>query len=379
MKGYVIGIFEICLYLIGSIFVRTSFPQLQSINKITYFWVMMTILTGVWEVAYISDYNYVSNMSEGLILDNKHVWTENIYDISYVLPWKLSHIFYAEYGAWADREYMSHSDDWSRIIESSHCTQCALFSLLAIIFKIYNNHNNYLIALSVSMGTQFMNSFLYMFCYFIQEKNPNNINYANSTFPTDPLLIKRPFMWVNIFWLVMPFYTIAYYLLKNCKRNVIDNSYSSQEKKTLLNNNPPSYFDEILDNGFVLKPVFNYTQDKTQIIHKFKTGNLSKYDKARGDDKKMCEKDVFNVVLKTNKIQESFMSDIKIPICHKFKCADIIYITDPKFTFNEELGSVVSFGNDVEGDIQINYISNRDLVNGLKHDYPNDSIVYKYE
>ena len=152
-------------------------------------------------------------MSEGLISDKKHVWTNDIYDISYVLPWKLSHIF-AEYGAWADREYMSHRDDWSRIIESSHCTQCALFSLLAIIFKIYNNHNNYLISLSVSMGTQFMNSFLYMFCYFIQEKTPSNVNYANSTFPSDPLLIKRPFMWVNIFWLVMPFYTIAYYLIQ---------------------------------------------------------------------------------------------------------------------------------------------------------------------
>ena len=33
---------------------------------------------------------------------------------------KLARIFYAEYGAWADREYMVSSDDWSRTIEGSH-------------------------------------------------------------------------------------------------------------------------------------------------------------------------------------------------------------------------------------------------------------------
>ena len=229
MKGYIIGILEIILYLIGSIFLRNNLPQLQNINKITYFWIMLTILTGIWECAYVSRYEYVANMSSDLITNNEHVWT-NDYDITYVLPWKLSHIFYSEYAAWADREYMSNIDDWSRVIESSHCTQCALFSLLAILFKIYEYHNNYLITLSVAMGTQFMNSVLYMCCYFIQEKTPSNINYPTKEFPTDNWLIKRPFMWVNIFWLVMPFYTIGYYLIQNCKKN----NNSDPEMKSLL-------------------------------------------------------------------------------------------------------------------------------------------------
>ena len=218
MKGYVIGILEIALYLIGSIFVRKSFHPLQDINSITYFWVMITILTGFWEIAYISDYGDITNYARQLVNKSEHVWT-NSYDITYVLPWKLSYIFYAEYGAWADREYMSNSDDWSRIIESSHCTQCALFSLLSIVFKIFENHNNYLICLSVAMGTQFMNSFLYMFAYFWQENEPSNVNYPTDDFPTDTFLFKRPFMWVNIFWLVLPFYTIAYYVNENWNLN----------------------------------------------------------------------------------------------------------------------------------------------------------------
>jgi len=231
MKGYIIGILEILLYFIGSITVRLYFTNLSSINKPTYFWVMMTILTGLWEISYISNYNEVANISSKLIETNTHTWTNN-YDISYVLPWKLSKIFYAEYGAWADREYMSHSDDWSRIIEGSHCTQCALFGFIAIFFKIIGNHNNFLISLSVSMGTQFMNSYLYMFSYFIQETEPNNINYNSTDFPTNIWLTDRPFMWVNIFWLIMPFYTILYYMCKNKNNLRISSKENIIYKKT---------------------------------------------------------------------------------------------------------------------------------------------------
>ena len=45
---------------------------------------------------------------------------------------KLSPIFYAEYGAYADREYMNRHDDWSRVIESSHSLFCGVFALVAI-------------------------------------------------------------------------------------------------------------------------------------------------------------------------------------------------------------------------------------------------------
>jgi hypothetical protein len=218
MKGYIIGILEIALFFVGSIFVRKSFHQLQDINKATYFWVMLTILTGIWEVSYLLDYQDVTIYAHQLVNNSEHVWTNN-YDITYVLPWKLSYIFYSEYGAWADREYMSNSDDWSKVIEGSHCTQCALFSFLAIMFKIFKNHNNFLICLSVAMGTQFMNSFLYMFAYFWQEREISNVNYPTEDFPSDVWLFKRAFMWVNIFWLVMPFYTIMYYILQNWKIN----------------------------------------------------------------------------------------------------------------------------------------------------------------
>ena len=218
MKGYIIGILEVALFFIGSICVRKSFNQLQDINLCTYFWVMMTILTGIWEISYLSDYQDVANYAHQLVNNSEHVWTNN-YDITYLLPWKLSHIFYAEYGAWADREYMTNTDNWSRIIEASHCTQCALFSFLAIIFKIFKNHNNFLICLSVAMGTQFMNSFLYMFAYFWQEREQDNVNYPTKDFPSDVWLFKRAFMWVNIFWLIMPFYTIIYYILQNWKIN----------------------------------------------------------------------------------------------------------------------------------------------------------------
>ena len=211
MKGYSIGIFEIIFYFIGSFIVRKSFTNLKTINAATYYWVMMTILTGLWEISYLSNYNEVTIMAHNLITTNEHVWT-NSYDFSYVWPPKLAKIFYAEYGAWADREYMSDSDDWSRIIEGTHCTQCALFSFIAIFFNIIGNHNNYLIALSVSMGTQFMNSLLYMAEYSLQTYDKHSVNYNSDKFPTGKYLLERPFMYINYLWLLFPAYAIFTYV-----------------------------------------------------------------------------------------------------------------------------------------------------------------------
>ena len=58
-----------------------------------------------------------------------------------------------------------------------------------------------------------MNSILYMVEYFIQCTDPNNINYNDDEFPMGTLLSKRPFMWVNIFWTIMPLYTILVYII----------------------------------------------------------------------------------------------------------------------------------------------------------------------
>ena len=58
-----------------------------------------------------------------------------------------------------------------------------------------------------------MNSILYLMNYFIECNNPNNINYNSKSFPTGILLSKRLFMYVNVFWFVMPSYAIIHLLL----------------------------------------------------------------------------------------------------------------------------------------------------------------------
>ena len=36
-----------------------------------------------------------------------------------------------------------------------------------------------------------------------------SVNYYNrSDFPAGKMLSKRPFMWINIFWILLPFYTM---------------------------------------------------------------------------------------------------------------------------------------------------------------------------
>ena len=100
------------------------------------------------------------------------------------------------------------TNDWSRIIEGTHAVFCGLFALVAIRMKIQDNHRNYLIYMSVSMGSQLMNSILYMFNYFIQTHDYTNINHCRDDFPCGLLLLERPFMYVNVFWTIMPIYTI---------------------------------------------------------------------------------------------------------------------------------------------------------------------------
>lgn len=212
-NGIEIGAIELIIYFIFCNFLtKIQFP-LRQINAISYYWIMVTILTGLWEAGFIFNNYDTCELSQKYLNNSEHVWF-NTYDITYVVPWKLSKIFYAEYGAYADREYMTLKDDWSRIIESTHAFFCGLFSLLAVYNKIKNNERNYLILINVAMGSQLMNSLLYMAKYFNTLTEVNSVNYVTDKFPAGVALTKRPFMYVNIFWTLMPAYVILVELKK---------------------------------------------------------------------------------------------------------------------------------------------------------------------
>ena len=214
MFGYCIAVVEIGLFAITSYGIRKRFKPLQEIQWFSYYWFMMTILTFVWECAYIFDFDQISLMGRALIDTKKHVWTRE-YDLSYVFPWKLARIFYAEYGAYADREYLGLTDEWSKTVESSHAIFCGLFSLFTLLLKMSDNVSSFNICLGISMGSQFMNSLLYMINYYYQSYDKDNINYITDAFPAGEFFLKRGFMYVNVFWLICPAFTMIYYLLFN--------------------------------------------------------------------------------------------------------------------------------------------------------------------
>ena len=81
-----------------------------------------------------------------------------------------------------------------------------LFIFQCPIYKFY-------LGLGAAMGSQLMNSILYMSEYIIQCRDPSNVNYNSDAFPCGFLLIKRPFMYINIFWTIMPGGIIISYLL----------------------------------------------------------------------------------------------------------------------------------------------------------------------
>ena len=220
--GIEIATLEILLFFIFTYRIKYSYIILVNMNTIAYYWVMLTILTGIWELSFITNYDNINNISHTLIESKTHVWT-NEYSILSILPWNLAYIFYGEYGAYADREYMATKDNWSKVIEGSHAILCAVFSLLCIVYKIKLNRRNYLVSISIAMGCQLMNSILYLMNYFIQCNDPFNVNYNTSSFPTGNFLSKRRFMYVNVFWFVMPSYVIIDLLMNKKKIDNIEN------------------------------------------------------------------------------------------------------------------------------------------------------------
>ena len=218
MYGFLIAVFELYLFYIIGYLVKKNIYNLQSINIIVYYWLLFTILTMIWELSFVFNYSETIQYSKYLLQNKKHVWTSN-YNFSYVLPWKLSKIFYAEYGAYADKKYMVKYGDWSRIIESTHAIFCGIFASFAIKYKITNDKKKFALMSSFGMGAQLMNSILYMSNYFNELLcNPNvnypdkfniNINCNTNYFPTGDYLIKRPFMYINIFWTIMPIFVVC--------------------------------------------------------------------------------------------------------------------------------------------------------------------------
>lgn len=156
IKGYVGAMIELLLYFIVSYVLRKHNSSFQQMDTIMYYWFCFSVLTGFWECVYVTQFLKVVKTSQILVETNTHVWT-NSYGLSMILPWNLSKIFYAEYAAYADREYMTRTDYWSRLIESSHALLCATFSLLSLCFQ--NKHLFYYSAIAgaVGMGQQFMN------------------------------------------------------------------------------------------------------------------------------------------------------------------------------------------------------------------------------
>lgn len=213
VNGIILGTIEMSLFGLISYGCKDFSPNLQNMDNVMYYWFCLTILTGIWEISFIMNYEDCVNNSLDLIMKKEHVWF-NKYTLDNLLPWKLSKIFYSEYGAWADREYMTPVNYWSRLIEGSHAFLCGLVALHCMLDITEGEEKTFLILAALSMGTQLMNSILYMGEYFIQTRDQRSVNYNSAIFPIGILLTNRGFMYVNILWTIMPSYCI-YSLLVN--------------------------------------------------------------------------------------------------------------------------------------------------------------------
>lgn len=227
LSGINLAIVNVLIFTTISLLTRINIKKLKNIDIITYWWLTFTILTGIWEAFFIGFYDNVNKYANILIYTQEHVWNTK-YPLNYLSPHKFSFIYYSEYAAYADREYLTLTNNWSKMIEGTHEWFCGLGAFLALLsflsikkvemvyienkkkdsHMIYYDNKYYYLFLGLSMGSQLLNSLLYMSQYFIQTDEFYNPNYNSSSFPTGQYLIKRPFMYVNIFWTIMPLYVL---------------------------------------------------------------------------------------------------------------------------------------------------------------------------
>lgn len=206
VKGWQLALMEVSLFGLVAYGCRSMSSHLSEMNALMYYWFCFTTLTGYWESVFISNYNDIAKYAAALVETKKSVWT-SWFPITYVCPSYFSKIFYAEYGANADREYMSRrkGDFWARIVESSHALFCATFTTAALATLLVTGDMATANSIGlVAMAGQFMNSFLYMGQYCVACQNNSSPNFSCPDFPLGRWMCHRAFMWINILWLLCP-------------------------------------------------------------------------------------------------------------------------------------------------------------------------------
>ena len=191
-----LGLFFICASALKAYF------NIQ-MNYIPFYWLSFTVLTGIWELTYVTCKSEVSDMAEELLRQGEHVWGKT-YNLRMILPHNLAKVFYAEYAAYADRLYMCVEGSWNKwsiFVEGTHCLLCGLSAFLMFFaYIVLDNSKLFDQFFTMSMGFQMMNSILYMSAYSIQMQDNNSVNYVTDKFPKKG----RTFMLINIFWTLMP-------------------------------------------------------------------------------------------------------------------------------------------------------------------------------
>ena len=91
--------------------VDNTCENLLSMNSICYYWFVLTVVIRfLWETSYIGNYEWVGNYSKELQKRKMNRCGQTLMKFG-MFSNNFAMLFYATYAAWADREYMSSTDD----------------------------------------------------------------------------------------------------------------------------------------------------------------------------------------------------------------------------------------------------------------------------
>ena len=181
------------------------------ITYIKFFWIASTIINAIYKLGYIQNYRYIKEYAKELKEFKRHIWEYN-FDYYYLLPYNFGTAFYAEYGQYADREYIKYDPiDSINIMEYSQSLEHIGISLPILSLYLLTYHiNNYPSLLTIVAFNSLLTNIVYLGKYLKSCKTPNHCNYNTELFPRGFMFHKRPLIY-SLFSSIL--FTLSAFLL----------------------------------------------------------------------------------------------------------------------------------------------------------------------
>lgn len=200
--GLLLIILNFFYMLITSFFLKIFYTNL---NYIIYYWLILTLYSCYNHCLYLIDIDKVNRISNTLWITKKNIWFKE-YELTNKNIFKSYQLIYSEYNANNDREYQQKSFYYI-LLRGIINIIFGIISIL-ILFYYYINYYTSILLIIILTSLQIIYYSYYIKIYLKQTDNLRSRNLITLNFPLGYYLLKRPMIYINLFYIFINFLVI---------------------------------------------------------------------------------------------------------------------------------------------------------------------------